>query len=250
MAVNNNNCWISEPIDLINHGLGHLKVGKEFDLRVGLISIDNAAEVAIKIYLAINRRQLGINRRKLNKALRNFHYSLDVLEDSTNNVITSEDLDLIELFHKLRNNLYHEGNGITVEKKVLEVYAALTANLVKNLFDLEVSDKYKVEDDKVALIGVFLALWSSFERKLREYYIQMDILPNKSSIMKITLFFIEINNVSKDLITEFKEIHYFRNRLIHGESEPTVEELNLNINNLKDFQLKIDQIIQNGRNLT
>ncbi len=52
--------WINGPIELLNHGFKHLQEGNDFDLRIGMISIDNALEVGIKTYLTLNRRQLEI----------------------------------------------------------------------------------------------------------------------------------------------------------------------------------------------
>lgn len=39
--------WVSGPIELLCHGLKHIENGSDFDLRMTMISIDNAVEVSI-----------------------------------------------------------------------------------------------------------------------------------------------------------------------------------------------------------
>jgi len=48
--------WKKDPLELLEHGKSHIMIGSDFDLRIAMISIDNAMEVAIKTYLNQNKR--------------------------------------------------------------------------------------------------------------------------------------------------------------------------------------------------
>ncbi len=43
----------------------------------------------------------------------------------------SLDLGEIEWYHRLRNQLYHQGNGLTVERTKIEVYGQLAVALFR-----------------------------------------------------------------------------------------------------------------------
>ncbi len=230
------NTWITGPIELINHGLAHLKEGKEFDLRIGMISVDNAVELAIKTYLSLHRRELGIKREDLNKSMRNFPALLDAIQNHANQYVSLEELDQIEQFHRLRNSLYHEGNGITVEKKVLEVYAALVNNLISRLFNIEIIDLIKSPDVQFKLIGEFLSNWASLENKLR------DISPeSKPFPLSILSSLQRQNRISDSFMNKFSVLIKFRNELVYGVGEPSIDELKMALRKLEITQKELEK---------
>ena len=53
--------WVSGPRELLQHGLDHLEYSTDFDARIAMISIDNAVELAIKVYLGL-RDQVHSNK--------------------------------------------------------------------------------------------------------------------------------------------------------------------------------------------
>jgi hypothetical protein len=64
----------------------------------------------------------------------NFPMLLDALEKYAASKLDGIDLGEIEWYHRLRNQLYHQGNGLTVERDKVEVYAELANVLFTNLF--------------------------------------------------------------------------------------------------------------------
>jgi len=54
--------WANGSLELLNHGLNHIKGGKEFDFKIAMISIDNSVELSIKTYLSKSRRSLNLNQ--------------------------------------------------------------------------------------------------------------------------------------------------------------------------------------------
>jgi len=61
------NIWILGPKELIEHAVALLDSAEEPDLRIAMICIDNAVELMIKSYIALNRRTLGIESKEYKK---------------------------------------------------------------------------------------------------------------------------------------------------------------------------------------
>ncbi|MBI2839751.1 MAG: hypothetical protein HYX75_15675 [Acidobacteria bacterium] len=131
-----------------------------------MISIDNAVELMAKTYLGLPKRVTGlaITRKELQDVGESFPALLDALELHAPERLDGVDLGVIEWYHRLRNELYHQGNGLTVERDKVEIYAELANVLFTNLFGFAV-----VEDPsrKTELLGEFLAAWADVERGLR-----------------------------------------------------------------------------------
>jgi len=160
--------WTKGLKELLNHGIEHIDRGNNFDLRIAMISIDNAVELAMKTYFAKNKRVLNI-ARKYFKTTRMvaFPKLLDAFTNFAPDKISKEELDKIEHFHIIRNNLYHEGNGITVEVHIVEEYAKIAENLISALFEKKkVKKKLKSPDKYYKLATEFLEKSEDFEEKI------------------------------------------------------------------------------------
>jgi hypothetical protein len=77
---------------------------------------------------------------------------LDALEKHATAKIIGIDLGAIEWYHRLRNQLYHQGNGLTVERANGEIYAALSNELFHKLYGILL---VKPETDKAKLLAMF-----------------------------------------------------------------------------------------------
>jgi hypothetical protein len=62
---------------------------------------------------------------------------LDAIEEHAADKLRGVDPAELEWYHRLRNLLYHQGNGLTVEMNKVQVYAELAKVLFKNLFGFE-----------------------------------------------------------------------------------------------------------------
>lgn len=116
--------WVHGPLELLRHADGHLKAAGDTDRRIALIGFDQAIEVTIEVYVRLHPRLRGnkqLQGEVVDKALRNFHTKIAFLEDH----LASEGLDeslpfeAIVWYHSLRNELYHSGNGMVPELKVV-----------------------------------------------------------------------------------------------------------------------------------
>jgi hypothetical protein len=130
-----------------------------------MLSIDNAVELTIKTYLGLPKRVTGLNirRKDFDEFSESFPKLLDALEQHAGKKLEGIELSVIDWYHRLRNQLYHEGNGLTVEKDKVIVYAELAQLLFLRLFD------FQIEIDKPStpeIVGNFVTAWSNLYQVL------------------------------------------------------------------------------------
>lgn len=132
--------WAEGPGEILLHGLEHLERDGDTDRRLAMISIDNSVELMIKTYLDMPKRSGQgpvLSQRERREIGDGFNEQLDALERYGAEKLEGVDLGLIEYYHRLRNQLYHQGNGLTVERSKVEVYGEVARLLFKNLFGQE-----------------------------------------------------------------------------------------------------------------
>src|SRR5260370_27689088 len=116
--------WGSGTGEILRHGLELLNKDSDTNRRLAMISIDNAVELMIKTYLGLPKRVTGltISRREFSEVSESFPSLLDALEKHAAEKLAGIDLGEIECYHRLRNELYHQGNALTVSHLKLKVY--------------------------------------------------------------------------------------------------------------------------------
>ena len=86
---------------------------------------------------------------------------LDALEKHALGKIAGVDLGEVEWYHRLRNQLYHQGNGLTVERNKVEIYAQLANTLFQNLFGVKLVETVSEATDLFGARSFSLGLsWS------------------------------------------------------------------------------------------
>lgn len=210
------------PKELLVHGINHLNLSTDFDIRMGMICIDNSVELMIKTYLGLPKRVTNIenlSRNKYNEIIQSFPKLLDALEEYCVEKVIGIDLGDIEWFHRLRNELYHNGNGITVEKTKVLIYAEIAKNLFNNLFDIPILEEDEITDE--SLVGQYITNWIKFEKLLNSE--NGKFIPPFKKIKELY----DSNKINEKTYQEFVELNKFRNDLVHGQKEP--EKKNLKI---------------------
>jgi hypothetical protein len=201
--------WSEGPKELLQHAVNHITLEGDFDRRIAMISIDNAVELMIKTFLGLPRRKLGTKgppRKQLEEASNSFPSLLDLLEEYAGEKLTGVSLDEIEWYHRIRNQLYHSGNGITVEVARVQTYLSLAKTLFQNLFETELV--LSSESPIQSKLGVFLGKWGVFEKELGE----------KAKTLKLqdlrpeAVIFYRADKPTKQLWIKTKE---FRNIAVH-----------------------------------
>jgi hypothetical protein len=228
--------WIEGSRELLKHAVEHMSNASDFDRRIAFISIDNSIELSIKTYLSLPKRirkKIGPSRKELQDAENSFPTYLDLIEKYDLDKLSSISLDDVEWYHRLRNQLYHNGNGLTVDKSKVEAYFEIAKTLYESLFNEILPEQQNVS--YTTALGLFMAKWSSFEKEFRAK------LPPKDGQLAYYWKRDFLKNIDKNLVPTFDEIMRFRNEVVHGNETPTVDEFNNIILKINFIKQKIDQ---------
>jgi len=220
--------WTDGPRELIQHAIGHIALGGDADRRFAFISIDNSVELMAKTYLGLPlraRRSQGPTRKQLDAASESFPALLSLLEEFAASEIVGLSLDDIEWYHRLRNQLYHSGNGITVEAAKVEAYLQLALTLFENLFQERIV--IKSLEAAQTRTGQFLAAWNEFQHQLRQ------LLPSDESGPIYYKRLEILARIDRSLADLYESSAKFRNELVHGISTPPADEIDAHIRNVQ-----------------
>jgi hypothetical protein len=156
--------WANGPREILEHGISLLGRDSDTNRRLSFLSIDNAVELMLRTYLSLPNRVTGlrIGRAEYDELSGSFPRLLDAMEKHAHAKLSGISLAEIEWYHRLRNQLYHQGNGLTVERSKVEVYAELAKVLFRNLFGVEL-DAEEALSATQELVGEFLRTWNSVE---------------------------------------------------------------------------------------
>jgi len=213
--------WTSGPGEILRHGLELLRKDTDANRRLAMISIDNAVELMVKTYLGLPKRVTGlsITRKELQEIGESFPALLDALERYAPDKLDGVDLGVIEWYHRLRNQLYHQGNGLTVERDKVAIYAELANVLFTNLFGFAF-----VEDParKTELLGEFLAAWAEAEHGLRTLVDREISKTGRQDKRPVTFteglrLAYKNNLLDAGLLEDIEQLRTLRNRATHGE---------------------------------
>lgn len=219
--------WTAGPRELLNHAFEHLAKGKPFDFRIAMISVDNAVELTIKTYLGLPKRirgSVGPPLKRLQETGSSFPVLLDLLEEFAEGRLNGIDLGDIEVYHRLRNTLYHEGHGITVDPEYVDSYLQIAKVLLNNLLGLE------LEKDQSNLptssLGDLVSKWASLVQEVR--LMTRSYLGREEPLGEPVLHSVD-RLITKGVVdTEFRrrlrDANKLRNKLIHSISVPLNEE--------------------------
>lgn len=224
--------WISGPKELIDHAIGHLRQGGAFDHRIAMISIDNAVELAIKTYLGLPKRVRGSDgpsRQQLQAATNSFPNLLDLLEEYGEDKLDGVELGDIEVYHRLRNQLYHDGNGVTVDSDHVDGYLQIARILLSNLLGVVTdndTDK-QISANPTTLVGQLVERWGTLEREARA--LAAKYLSKEKTLRRPVTSIID-GLVAKNIVdggfrSRLNRIAQARNEIVHGMSVPSAEEL-------------------------
>jgi len=190
--------------------------------RIALILIDNAVEVIAKTFLSLPKRITGVNipRKELEGIFESFPAVISCLEKNSGERLNHIDLGEIEWHHGLRNKLYHDGSGLTVEKAKVDVYFSLATELFKALFDDAI--ELPPADKEERLIGAFLSKWVSLEKGLIMYSEFVGETYGRTPNLRAGVRLLaEEGKASREILDEVNALQQLRNAVVHGQVEPS-----------------------------
>jgi len=150
-----------------------------------------------------------------------------------------ERLAVIDWYHRLRNQPYHEGNGLTVEKDKVIVYAELAQLLFQRLFGFQiVIDKPSTPE----LVGNFVTAWSNLYRVLES--LAKAHFPNRSfrGTAAIVPELTADGYLDPKSVEEICKLRVVRNEVVHGNIKELSKDKIDRLNELtRQLQQKLDE---------
>jgi hypothetical protein len=157
--------WTSGPREILQHAFDLLASDNEAKYRIAFILIDNAVELILLTYLKMPSRETGLEviKKELNEAKRNFYELIKMVESKVPEKLNVVAIGNVEYYHRLRNHLYHEGDGFTIKKVTGEKYLDIALCLFKSFFGYEPDFKLQNEYKKII---EFFRIWTNFEKSI------------------------------------------------------------------------------------
>jgi hypothetical protein len=196
--------------------MGLLQNDSNVNRRLALIAIDNAVELAIKTFLSLPRRVTGltISRKRLDEVFDSFPALLDTLEEVAADKVKGADLAAVEWYHRLRNQLYHQGYGLSVERDKVEVYAELANVLFKNLFGTPALESRAADAE---LLGRYIELWARLEAALADIASDNTLTGGRPvTVLQAARFLRSGGLLPIEDFVEIETLRRLRNEMVHG----------------------------------
>lgn len=137
--------WQSGPTEIINHALDHLNRASDLDQRIGFLLLDAGVETLMKTFLLLPGKVTGVEMgygKRREAAEGNFHQLVSGVEEAAGNRLKGINLAHVQYYHTIRNKLYHQGDGVTVDAARAEAYASLALVLLDRLLDVSLRGPY------------------------------------------------------------------------------------------------------------
>ena len=206
------NTWASGTIELLKHADSHIHLNTAFDRRIAFISIDSSVETSIRTFLSLPKSKSGISikRKDLDAVENSFPGLLALLWGAAGNRLTGIDEADIEHYHRIRNKLYHDGTGLSVDEQYLLAYRQIAVLMLKNLFGIPMG-----EPRPASTLERLIVLWNLIEECLNARL-------KKEGIDRGHTFFWEAAMKSKVLsggqIQSLTELRMIRNKQVHSSN--------------------------------
>jgi len=123
--------WQVMPAKIIMLAKEHVSKNTDFDGQLAFLLLDIGVEAALKTYL-INKKQ------DIEKIL--FPDLIKKIKEELEKDDLEVDLQSLEYFHRIRNKLYHQGDGVKPTDENLQRYLFLAMDVLKTLLAIDISE--------------------------------------------------------------------------------------------------------------
>ena len=147
----------------MRHADSHIHLDTAFDKRIAFISIDNAVETCIRNFLSlpISKSGIRITKGELDAIENSFPGLTALLWSRAGGRLTGIDEVDVEHYHRLRNKLYHDGTGLSVDEQYLLAYRQIAILMLNNLFGIDLG-----EPEPAPTLERLILLWNQIEELL------------------------------------------------------------------------------------
>jgi hypothetical protein len=203
--------WASGAVELLRHADSHIHLETAFDRRIAFISIDNAVETSIRTFLSLPTSKSGVkvHRKDVDAVENSFPGLLNVFWTHAGPRLTGIDEADIEHYHRIRNTLYHNGTGLSVDEQYLRAYRQIAVLLLKNLFGVVLGDP-----KPAPTLERLIVLWNKIEELINKKLDKAGI--PRTPVFPITDAPPEV--MSKNDISDWRKVRQVRNILVHSST--------------------------------
>jgi len=226
--------WASGAIELLSHADSHIDSKSAFDKRIAFISVDNAIENIVRTFLALPKSKSGVSvkRREIDEARNSFPKLLEILYNYAGDKLIGIDDADIEHYHRIRNTLYHQGTGLSVDEQYLTAYRGIAEVLLQNLFNEKVEEH---QTDKISLETLILN-WNKIEQIAKKEIEKLGF----STSYKWEEKFIH-SHVSEETAKKISELRKARNTLVHS-TEVDNEDIKFWVNKSNEILTEFEKV--------
>ena len=203
--------WASGALELLRHADSHIDLDSAFDKRVAFISVDNCVEVCIRTFLSlpVAKSNVKVPRAEIEAAANSFPKLLGLLFTHTPDRLSGLDADDIEHYHRIRNTLYHEGTGLSVDEQYLKAYRSIAEILLQNLFGV-IADK---PSGSQLTLELLIHNWNQIDKLVKETLEDAGF----TTTYKWEQAF-ATGLLTPAEVEDLTELRMARNRLVHSET--------------------------------
>ena len=116
----------------------------------------------------------------------------------------------IEHYHRIRNTLYHDGTGLSVDTEYLHAYRSIAAILLQNLFGVAAPTKQTVSPS----LDTLIRNWNQIEQIIHQRLTEKDV-ESRQPFLNLS----DVQNaaiITHDQLTRFVAQRSARNSLVHS----------------------------------
>jgi hypothetical protein len=203
--------WASGAVELLQHADSHLGRASAFDKRIAFISIDNCVEVSLRTFLSLPVSKSGVKvaRSAVEEASSSFPKLLGLLFATAPDRLSGLDAGDIEHYHRIRNTLYHEGTGLSVDEQYLRAYRGIAEVLMQNLFGVTVNNP----GQSPATLERLIYNWNRIDKLVKR---TLDDAGFASTYKWEQAFAAGVLSPSE--VDDVTELRMARNKLVHSDS--------------------------------
>jgi len=203
--------WASGALELLRHADSHIELDSAFDKRIAFISIDNCVETAIRTFLSLPSSKSGvkISRKEIDEAGKSFPTLVSLLfKHAPHRVLGLDDGD-IEHYHRIRNQLYHDGTGLSVDERYLSAYRQIGSVLLNNLFGVAIKHQVGEKPSLERLILLWNEIESEVQNRLRSAGIDLRATYKWEEAEKAGI-------LDMETVGDITELGMIRNKQVHS----------------------------------
>ena len=203
--------WASGALELLQHAYSHIEQKSAFDKRMAFISIDNCVEVSIRTFLALPHSisDVRISKSEIDAVGESFPKLVALLKARAPDRLSGlDDIADIEHYHRIRNILYHNGTGLSVDEEYLLAYKGIAEILIQNLFGIT-----PTRPESTPSLEALIHDWNSIDKLFKS---TLDDAGFTSTYKWEEAF--EAGLLKLDDVRALTELRMARDRLVHSDA--------------------------------